>query len=285
MTPDALRRHVLAALFAEPRLQDRLVLKGGNAIELVHGIAARASIDLDFSIAGDFEDPQQIGRIILDALTARLGPLGLAIFDYEFEEVPPPIRDDETPWWGGYRATFKLIGARDSERLSGDLMAMQREAMPTDHRQGRTFRLDISKHEYFENRATSDVEGVRVYAYTEETLVIEKLRAICQQHPDYHPTSGRQNAARRARDFFDVHTVVTNRALDLLLPENVELLRRVFAAKAVPLELLSRIEETREFHRPDWDAVVEVVPGRLNDYDFYFDRVKALATAVSAQLA
>jgi len=284
MDPITIRRSVLVALYSDPELQKRLVLKGGNAIELIHGIVARGSIDLDFAISGDFEDLAEIEGRLRDALVAHFRVHEIVVFDYKFDVVPPPFAQDPTPWWGGYRVTFKLMEQDRATVLDQDIAAKQREAIPIDSRQGRTFRVDISKHEYCDQPTQKLVGGVRVYAYTEEMLALEKLRAICQQMPEYKPTPGRLTPARRARDFFDIHSVVTARALDLMLPENLTLCRRIFAAKEVPLDLLSRVAESKEFHRVDWESVVAAVPGRPRPFEFYFDYTVELAGAIARAL-
>ncbi len=101
-------------------------------------------------------------------------------------------------------------------------------------------------------------------------IVVEKLRAICQQMPDY---ALRSSPSPRARDFYDIWRVMTATNLDLATPENIELARHIFAAKKVPLALLAKVNDQREFHRPDWPAVVDAVAEALNDFDFYFDFV------------
>ena len=55
-----------------------------------------------------------------------------------------------------------------------------------------------------------------------------------------------------------------------------ELMRVVFRAKEVPLPLLCRLEDYREFHRADWPSVQMAIPSsRHQDYDFYVDFVIA----------
>jgi len=85
-------------------------------------------------------------------------------------------------------------------------------------------------------------------------------------------------ATARARDFLDLHTVVTHFDLNLLSEGNVDLLRAVFEAKKVPLLLLNNLREYRDFHRADWPAVLDTVkPGQqIQDFDFYFDFVLEL---------
>lgn len=50
---------------------DRLVLKKGNALSLVHKLGLRSSVDVDFSIADDFEDLPDTERQIFKALEDR----------------------------------------------------------------------------------------------------------------------------------------------------------------------------------------------------------------------
>jgi hypothetical protein len=54
-------------------------------------------------------------------------------------------------------------------------------------------------------------------------------------------------------------------------------LKHIFAAKDVPLSLLSKIGQTRDFHVTDWPAVTQTVSGDLKPFDFYFDFVAEIA--------
>jgi hypothetical protein len=101
-------------------------------------------------------------------------------------------------------------------------------------------------------------------------IAIEKLRAICQQMPEY---AFRGHKKPRGRDFYDIFTIVSESAVDLASTENIEIIRHVFAAKSVSLLLLQLIPGQREFHRPDWPNVQNSVSGDLQDFDFYFDFV------------
>lgn len=50
-----IRRLVIISLFADDDLMNVFVLKGGNAIDIIYGLGDRASIDIDVSMANDFE--------------------------------------------------------------------------------------------------------------------------------------------------------------------------------------------------------------------------------------
>ncbi len=50
-----IRKLVIISLFADDELMNTFVLKGGNAIDIIYGLSDRASIDIDVSMAKDFE--------------------------------------------------------------------------------------------------------------------------------------------------------------------------------------------------------------------------------------
>jgi hypothetical protein len=97
--------------------------------------------------------------------------------------------------------------------------------------------------------------------------------------PEYGSVIKRGRAgSARARDFVDIHVLETGLALDLTSEQTLEILAGMFDVKNVPLSLLGKIGEFREFHRADFPAVqATVAPGtKLEDFDFYFDFVLAL---------
>lgn len=51
---DRIKLLAIQAMFLDDELLEQLVLKGGNAMALVHRVSARASVDLDFSMQHDF---------------------------------------------------------------------------------------------------------------------------------------------------------------------------------------------------------------------------------------
>jgi hypothetical protein len=111
-------------------------------------------------------------------------------------------------------------------------------------------------------------------------IALEKLRAICQQTPDYKL---QRSPSARARDFYDIHLVVSLTGMSLSSPENLELIRHIFAAKEVPLKLLAKIKGQREFHRPDWDSVKASSNNPdLSEFDDYFDFVVEQVNSMKA---
>lgn len=102
-------------------------------------------------------------------------------------------------------------------------------------------------------------------------IALEKLRAICQQMEDYAPTGRTKHP--RARDFFDIFKIVSNTRFRFDCPESRDLVKIIFAAKEVPLSLLAKVGDQRNFHRDDWPSVRATVAEQLEEFDYYFDFV------------
>jgi hypothetical protein len=110
-------------------------------------------------------------------------------------------------------------------------------------------------------------------------VAAEKLRALCQQLPEYE-LRGQRSA--RARDFYDIFLAVTEADVALDAAENRHLISAMFAVKLVPLRLLGALGSQREFHRPDWPSVVTSVPVPIQEFDYYFDFVVGQVRALKA---
>ena len=146
-------------------------------------------------------------RRIFQALTDRFDSAGYVVFDESFEAKPKLDTPDVRPWWGGYELKFKLIDKGKYEALKHRQEKMRIDALVVGPRQERTFIVDLSKHEYTVGKVARELDYYPIYVYTVEMTVIEKLRALCQQMPEYGLRGRRAGA--RARDFYDIHVVVT----------------------------------------------------------------------------
>ena len=264
------RRLAIIAMFSDDSLMDRLVLKGGNAMALVYSIGGRTSLDVDLSIDGDFEDLDDARKRSFQGLRSSFDTAGYVVFDEVFEPKPAARGSGQYKDWGGYVIDFKLIQRDRYEELRGDLEALRRNAIVTGPLQRKTFRIELSKYEFCEGKTEAELDDYAIYVYTTEMIAIEKIRALCQQLPEY---TARLHKTARARDFYDIHALVAEARVDLSSSKNLELARNIFAAKHVPLELIPRIAEAREQHRPDWPSVEASVTGTLRSFDYYFDFV------------
>ena len=77
------RRLVIVALFSDDELMERLVLKGGNLLDLAYGVSTRSSTDVDLSIDGDFgslDDLKDRVQRVLSITFGEHGYVGLALY-------------------------------------------------------------------------------------------------------------------------------------------------------------------------------------------------------------
>ena len=268
-------------MFSDDKLMEKLVLKGGNALGLIHNIGGRSSMDIDLSIDGhDFDNVEDFKGRIFKALRSRFDSVGFVLFDEKFESKPDVIKPGQDPKWGGYEVLFKLIGKDDHKKFNNDVDAARRNASKVWFNQERVFRIEISRNEYCAPKQVVSLDEFRIFVYTLPMIAIEKLRAICQQLPEYKL---RKKPARRARDFYDLHAIITEAKINLLSKETFELIEPIFAVKEVPIYFLTLIKSSREFHRTDWPSVVSATP-KLDppDFDFYFDFVVEIAERLHA---
>lgn len=277
-----IKRLAIAAMFSDDELMEDLVLKGGNAMALVHGMAARESIDLDFSMSGDFPDkPERIRRRVERSLQRTFRSEGFEPIDVRLALRPAALSEDLACFWGGYAIEFKLVASTEYQSSGHDTDKLRRSAVSIG--QGKKFLIDISRFEFVDDKEKADFDGYIIYVYSPLMIACEKLRAICQQMDEYGPVVRRSRpAAQRARDFFDIHSLVEQQRLDLLSPRAIDTVCEMFRVKRVKLAWLERMDDYREMHRAGWPAVQATVASHigLRDFDFYFDYVSELALKI-----
>lgn len=266
------------AMFSDDALLEQLVLKGGNAMALVHQVSVRASVDLDFSLKQDFgDDITDVAQRVSRALTETYRANGFEVFDFKMLEKPKAMSDDLRHFWGGYGVEFKLATVKVHAAHHHDLESLRRLAVNLG--QGTRFLIDISRFEYVDAKQPADFEGYLIYVYSPQMIVCEKLRAICQQLPEYGSVVKRARAgSARPRDFLDIFVLVERLGLDLTAPSTQDILVSMFDVKKVPLAFLGRIASSYEFHLAGFDAVKATVSPDfdLQPFEHYFKYTLAL---------
>lgn len=275
---DRIKVWAIKAMYSDDELLEQLVLKGGNAMALVHQISARSSVDLDFSLQQDFDDDiATIEKRILEVLSDTFRDNGFKVFDFKMLEKPKSLSDDMKHFWGGYGLEFKLATLEVFAQYSGSIEDLRRRAINLG--QGQKFLIDISRFEYVGGKQRVDFDGYVIYVYSPEMIVCEKLRAICQQMPDYGPIIKRERAgSARPKDFVDIYVLMESLKLDITTEAVRETLTSMFETKKVPLEFLGAVHSTYDFHLTGFNAVRDTVASDflLHPFDFYFDYVLAL---------
>jgi len=267
-----IKKLVIQAVFSEPHLRDLLVLKGGNLLDVVYDISARASLDIDLSTPANFSDPQRIEDLIRESLCAIFTSDKLVVFDFQMRFMPPEVSEDLLDFWGGYRIEFKLIREDDFTRLRDDITRLRRAAETLGKRGSTKFKIDISCHEFCGDKELFEVDNWTLYGYSPAMFIAEKLRAICQQMEEYVALV-RSHSRPRARDFLDIYIVSTQYGIDWNHPNFLTTVRKVFEAKKVPVRLLAKLPDTRDQHEGDFTSVKDtILPGSdIQDFDFYFE--------------
>lgn len=271
-TLELIKKLGVKAMFSDDELYDELVLKGGNAMDLIHRLSSRASVDLDFSMQHDFPDGVEAFRSRVErALTNTFRQNGYEVFDVKMIEKPTQISEDMKDFWGGYGVEFKLITSDLYQQHANDVHELRKHAIRIG--QGQKFLIDISRFEYTLGKQEAELDGFRIYVYSPEMIVCEKLRAICQQLPEYGQFIKRSRpGSARARDFIDIYVLVSTLLIDVSSEKNQELLTEMFKTKKVPLEYLGKISDQHDFHQADFPAVRATVKEgtNLRGFDFYF---------------
>ncbi len=272
-----IRRLAIIAMFSDDDLMNRLVLKGGNALDIAYSMEFRSSIDLDFSMDGEFS-PEEVGDIeqkLRECLGDTFLTEGYEVFDVTLTERPPEVTLDMADFWGGYLVEFKIMGKAKYRSLAQDLDSLRKQSEEVDLSTRKKFRIEISKFEYCARKREQDLDNYTIYVYSPEQIVIEKIRAICQQMPEYGIIVKSRSQSPRARDFCDIYVTMEHFGIDLTTDQNLDLLRCSFECKRVPLGLISRIRDYRDYHSQAFDAVRDTVYTGidLKEFDFYFDYV------------
>ena len=275
MNLDVIKKLTLRALMSDEELYNRLVLKGGNALQIVHQIINRSSLDIDFSMEGDFTEVE------LQGMDAKIGKIfdatfskeGLKTFDVKFIHKP---KKGDIPEWKGYNIEFKTIDKEKYDTLETD-EARRRNAIKIDiTNQSPKFTVDVSAYEYVDEATKVEIDGVVMKVYTLDMILLEKLRALCQTMPEYKTIVSTINPnKKRARDIYDICQIYDIVGIGIAVKK--ELLEEIFKSKQVPLSLLKDMEELRERNRSDWETVLADIPEyekeNMEEYDWYFDKV------------
>lgn len=273
---DQIKILTITALLSDEELMATLVLKGGNALDLAYSLSSRASMDVDFSMNGDFSahELQRIQEQSEAILNSEFNKAGLNVFDVTLLERPEIINEEVKEFWGGYKLEFKVIDSATFEKYKPNISQLRNRAIIIDGKSPK-FHVDISKYEFVKDQQLKDIDGTVVRVYSPEMLALEKVRALCQQNPGYADIIKSNNRKSRARDFYDIHNLITSFDIDFTVPRIKELAYNIFNAKFVPLDYISQLPDQYEFHRQSWESVRATVNAveTLEEFDFYYEFV------------
>ena len=206
-------------MFSDDDLMEMMVLKGGNALNIIYKIAQRASMDLDFSLETEINDAayQTMQTKMANVLVSEFEEEGFFVFDFTFCKRPKKEKKENPKFWGGYRVEFKIIEKGKLNGLNNDIDTLRRNSIVIGEGQKRKFYIDLSKFEFCQGKCRKELDGLSIFVYTPEMIVVEKLRAICQQTKEYVNLFDSNNRSPRARDFFDIYVTINALNIDLCI--------------------------------------------------------------------
>lgn len=280
MTIEEVLREVIIAIYSSPRLAKLLILKGGSAMRMFDDLRSRLSFDADFSIEKPLKRVAPVKNEMKKCLTSRFSAHSFDIIDFHFDRRPKAENRDFPAWWGGWRCEFKLVSRKHRGK---SLDAKRRFALKPEPSPSPKITIDLSEHEYCGKKRTKTVDGSKIQAYSKEMLVLEKLRAICQQHPEYPYRRERKN---RARDFYDIYAL-TIYASGEFIARCKQHVKAVFAAKEVGLWLLRALWDDYDFideFRRGFELVKNTVSGKVEDFETYLEHVRFLVQDICPEL-
>ena len=271
-----IKKLALISLVSDDILMDKLVLKGGTCLELAYKIHSRSSKDIDFSIDNEFSsiEIKQIMSNLPKIFNKNFSEVGYYAFDFRIKNKPVHMPIDLK--MTGYNLSFKLVSKDVHGKFKDNIDKLRNRALALGSSDKKDFVIDISKFEYIQNKETKEIDGHKIYVYPPVMIICEKLRAICQKMKEYRNNPGDADLPR-ARDFWDIFLVQENLLkVDFKLQENRSILKQVFDAKDVDMNLLLKLEEKRHIHEDDFrnvqltDAANKKYP---THFDFYFEYV------------
>ena len=276
MKIDEVITEAIIAIYQSNELSDLLILKGGGAIRLFDGLDSRLSIDADFSTKGAIS-AEVLYTAINTNVARAFDALGYDVIDLRVERRPKKRRKGFPEKWGGWSCKFKLVDSKHGDKTQE---TRRRNALVPEGANSSVIELDISEYEFCGKQRKRRLHKTWVKAYSREMLVLEKIRAICQQHPDY---PYRQQSKNRARDFYDIYQL-TNDINNDFVSRCRRYLKRVFDAKWVSLELLEKLwdDEFVDEIKRGFPQVRDSVKGKLYDFDVYLEHLRFLVREIQS---
>ncbi|MYE07652.1 MAG: nucleotidyl transferase AbiEii/AbiGii toxin family protein, partial [Oligoflexia bacterium] len=252
------------------------------ALRLIHGLKSRLSRDSDFSFHDKIEKEEVFFKYLESAIRKEFSKSKLYIIDFKPTRKPKIKKTGAPDFWGGWAVEFKLI---TKEQLNLPEARRSSSAIVPEGFLTNKIPIDINEMEYCEGIETIKVKSIKIKVYSKPLLVLEKLRAICQSHPDY---KYRITQSNRARDFYDIeqiYTKVLNEGeIDNFFKELSKHIVKVFEAKSVPLSLIDSCLRSDDFLKSQeigWQEVESTVKGLNQNFSYYVQTVKDIVRKIN----
>lgn len=274
MHADEIRDTIITSIFSNDDLLDILTLKGGNAMKLLN-LTNRESSDLDFSITEGKRLSKEVeGQEIEDQLNQSFEEIAYKVISFKFSNKPLKRKTLTPPYWGGYQIEFSIISLSKFQDLNEKQKANINAYAESIENGKKKIKIDLSFEEYTEPRIETQLNDFTIYLYSPLMIVYEKIRASCQQLPEYKLGSEKT----RARDLYDIYTLLTHKTQIDLKDEvfnknNFYIIKKMFELKDVDFSLMLKLETIKNELNSDYeDNVLPQIPGNEEppNFDFLF---------------
>jgi predicted nucleotidyltransferase component of viral defense system len=273
----------LIAIYSKDVLSEKIYLKGGQALRIKEQLTNRFSADIDFSYPDKIENEDVFFHLLENAIKEEFFQNNLCLFDFKATKRPKRKSDGAPDFWSGWAIEFKLI---EEQKRNLEIEQRRREALIPDGTASSKITIDISEYEYCNSVEKVTVKGVDINVYSRTLLLVEKIRAICQQHPKYPHKAPDQ----RGRDYYDIERlwskVLQSGDPEAFLNDCAKHIQPVFDAKEVDLDFLEKIFEKEfvDLQRLGWKAVKDTVAGDLQSFDYYNETLATLITDIKKRI-
>lgn len=277
---------VLVSIYSNDLLNEKLYLKGGQALRFSEGIDLRLSKDADFSIEDVITEEDSFFEIMETSIYNEFLADDYYIFDFHPTRRPRIMDDGAPDFKKGWAVTFKIV---TKDKMTKSIEEQRREAIIPLGAESSKIPIDISEKEYCGSIETVTVKSIEIKVYSRSLLVLEKMRAVCQSHPDYKHKNPKKSKSR-ARDFFDIEQLYSKSLKEGkqkdLIKEMQKHFRNVFDAKDVDLAILALVTSDKLFVERlsnAWKEVETTVSGKKQSFDYYLDTFQYLVDQLEIQ--
>lgn len=274
---------VLVSIYSEDILSKNLYLKGGQALRIKEKILNRFSSDADFSTPDKIDNVDLFFETLNSSLSSNFYRNGYYVFDFKSVRRPKILKSESPGFWGGWSVEFKIT-QNSNRQLPKDVLS--RTALIPTGSQSPKITIDISEYEYCKGIEKLKIKGVIVKAYSRALLLTEKIRAICQQHPDYP----HKKLDIRARDFYDIERLwiksIKESNTENFIKEMRSHIKPVLKAKDVDFSIIHKIFDVDflETQKVGWPQVQTTVIGEIQDFDYYVETLKTIVNLITKDL-
>ncbi len=138
---------------------------------------------MDFSVPEKIDEFELYFEKFQETVEAKFLSIDYLVFDFKYSRKPRKRNENTPDFWAGWAIEFKLI---EKNKSGYPIEKMRREAIIPVGGSSSKVKIDLSEYEYCGSVEKIKIGSeVEISVYSRVLLVLEKLRAICQQHPNY----------------------------------------------------------------------------------------------------